>query len=334
MADILGSILGAVGSLFGAGGNVASTAATNKANKEIAQMNNEWNYRMFQEQQDYNREMWNAQNEYNSAVNQRARLQEAGLNPYAMMSGASAGTAGAANGVNPPSAQPVQLQAPQIDLSTPASFLQQAIELHSVQGQRDADASLKERQAEQIGIENQYKAAELVAELVRKQEETNSFKLRNSYQNILNRLQLDTYSSDVAIKQRTADNIKTLTELNRAEIALKSINTVAMQKQINWIDKEAAARIASLLASANLSNEQAKQAIQNTLESSARTKGIQINNRILSDTAQTIVDRAYYETGVAEGRSTQEQNKAKINRHGEWAGNLGITKLLDTIFGY
>lgn len=293
---VLSAIIGAVGSLFGAGANTASTAATNKANKEIAQMNNEWNYRMFQEQQDYNREMWNAQNEYNSAVNQRARLNEAGLNPYMMMDGGSAGTAGAANGVNPPSAQPVQVQAPQIDLSTPASFLQQAIELHSVQGQRDADATLKQRQAEQIGIENQYKAAELVAELARKSEETNSFKLRNSYQNIINRLQLDTYSSDVAIKQRTADNIKTLNELNRAEIALKSINTVAMQKQINWIDKEAAARIASLLASANLSNEQAKQAIQNTLESSARTNGIKINNKILNSASQDIIDKYKYDS--------------------------------------
>lgn len=294
--SVVESIIGAVGSLFGAGGNTASTALTNKTNKEIAQMNNEWNYRMFQEQQDYNREMWNAENEYNSAVNQRARLQQAGLNPYMMMNGGSAGTAGAANGVNPPSAQPVQVQAPQIDLSTPASFLQQAIELHSVQGQRDADATLKQRQAEQIGIENQYKAAELVAELARKSEETNSFKLRNSYQNIINRLQLDTYSSDVAIKQRTADNIKTLTELNRAEIALKSINTVAMQKQINWIDKEAAARIASLLASANLSNEQAKLAIQNTLESSARTNGIKINNKILNSASQDIIDKYKYDS--------------------------------------
>ena len=69
-----------------------------------------------------------------------------------------------------------------------------------------------------------------------------------------------------------------------------------MQKQINWIDKEAAARIASLLASANLSNEQAKQAIQNTLESSARTNGIKINNKILNSASQDIIDKYKYDS--------------------------------------
>ncbi len=40
--------------------------------------------------------MWNRENEYNTASAQRARLEEAGLNPYLMMSGGSAGVAGSA----------------------------------------------------------------------------------------------------------------------------------------------------------------------------------------------------------------------------------------------
>lgn len=54
-------------------------------------------------ERDYQTEMWNKTNEYNSAVNQRARLEEAGLNPYLMMDGGDAGSAQSVSGVNPPS---------------------------------------------------------------------------------------------------------------------------------------------------------------------------------------------------------------------------------------
>ena len=44
-------------------------------------------------QQQFQTDMWNKNNEYNSASSQRERLEAAGLNPYMMMTGGSAGTA-------------------------------------------------------------------------------------------------------------------------------------------------------------------------------------------------------------------------------------------------
>lgn len=56
----------------------------------------------------WNLEQWMRENEYNSAKNQRARFQEAGLNPFLLMNGSNAGTAssltGSASGVSAPSA--------------------------------------------------------------------------------------------------------------------------------------------------------------------------------------------------------------------------------------
>ena len=54
-------------------------------------------------ERDFQVGMWNKTNEYNSALNQRARLEEAGLNPYLMMDGGDAGSAQSVSGVNPPS---------------------------------------------------------------------------------------------------------------------------------------------------------------------------------------------------------------------------------------
>lgn len=56
----------------------------------------------------WNLEQWFRENEYNSAKNQRARFQEAGLNPFLLMNGSNAGTAssltGSASGASAPSA--------------------------------------------------------------------------------------------------------------------------------------------------------------------------------------------------------------------------------------
>lgn len=76
---------------------------TNQANREIAQMNNQYNRENLERQIDEQWKMWNAENDYNSASAQRKRLEEAGLNPYMMMSGGSAGTA---SSMTAPSAAP------------------------------------------------------------------------------------------------------------------------------------------------------------------------------------------------------------------------------------
>ena len=125
----LGALIGvsAGSALLGAGTSIAankknaqSVSDTNATNMAIAQMNNEWSEKMAQKQMDYNTlmnekqfgqakelqqiqndyqtEMWNKTNEYNSASAQRQRLEDAGLNPYLMMSGGSAGSAVAMNG--------------------------------------------------------------------------------------------------------------------------------------------------------------------------------------------------------------------------------------------
>ena len=144
MTGVVGSSIGAGSSLAG---GIAGTAMQNSANKEIAQMNNAFNEKMFDKQVAYNKEMyqqqlgdqwkfyndskqnawdlvanqqqfqtdmWNKNNEYNSASAQRERLEAAGLNPYMMMNGGSAGTAqvmsgssGAAPSGGAPSAQGV-----------------------------------------------------------------------------------------------------------------------------------------------------------------------------------------------------------------------------------
>jgi hypothetical protein len=95
-----------VGDAVSAIGNAVSTNKTNKTNMAINQMNNEFNAAEAEKARQFQLDMWNKTNEYNSASAQRSRLEEAGLNPYLMMNGGSAGTAQSVGPSSPASAAP------------------------------------------------------------------------------------------------------------------------------------------------------------------------------------------------------------------------------------
>ena len=315
MGDLIGASI--IGGLFGLGGSAANASAqkaANETNLKIAQMNNEFNERMLQKQMDYNTEMWNKQNAYNSASSQRQRLEAAGLNPYMMMSGGSAGTAQSAGGVNPPTATPVSVQPVQYDLSTAAGFVQQAIDLQSVQGQRDADANLKNRQAEQIHIENQYKAADVISQIVQRMSDTKNKKLQSEYQSILNQFAPSLFSSDVNIKQRTAANIEMDSMLKQAQTSYQLLQGRLTEKQLQYFDQKTlmelsvmAAQQYALYASGRQSLAQAQQAISNSLESQARTRGIKIDNHVKKALINTTI-------GTAQQAYRQQYYNAELSK--------------------
>lgn len=85
VGSALGGLFSSGSARYAARKQLQAVQETNQANRDIAAQNNEYNYRMFTEQ-----------NEWNSAVNQRKRLEEAGLNPNLMMNGGSAGIASSA----------------------------------------------------------------------------------------------------------------------------------------------------------------------------------------------------------------------------------------------
>lgn len=215
------AMTGAVGSAIGAGasliGGAGTTVAQNAANKEIAQMNNAFNEKMFDKQVAYNKEMyqqqlgdqwkfyndskqnawdlvanqqqfqtdmWNKNNEYNSASAQRERLEAAGLNPYMMMNGGSAGTAqtmsgsaGAApsggapsaQGVTPPTATPYSA-----DYSGITAGLGRAIDVLSSM----PDRKVKEAQADNLRIEGKYIAGKAMAQILQMKTEAKTKEAR------------------------------------------------------------------------------------------------------------------------------------------------------------
>lgn len=307
----------AISSAASAGTGVATTNAANAANKDIAQMNNEFNERMLQKQMDYNTlaydqqvsdqwsfyndakqnawDMFNATNEYNSASAQRERYEAAGLNPYVMMNTGSAGTAAATSatsataptkqGITPPTASPYSA-----DYSGIMQGLGQAIDqLSSI-----PDKAKTIAETGNLKIEGKYKAAEAIARIANIKADTHSKKEQVALNKLMYSIQKDLASSTMAVNSQNIANM-------RAEEKFKNIQTLIADKQLSFMDAtqkmelaEKAANIQLKLAQGALTRNQAAHEIKKIAETEARTTliGEQTSLTIEQNTGQQLQNQA------------------------------------------
>lgn len=310
MTGVLGSSIGAGASLAG---GIAGTAMQNSANKEIAQMNNAFNEKMFDKQVAYNKEMyqqqlgdqwkfyndskqnawdlvenqqqfqtdvWNKNNEYNSASAQRERLEAAGLNPYLMMNGGSAGTAqamsgsagaapsGAApsgQGVTPPTATPYSA-----DYSGITAGLGRAIDVLASM----PDRKVKEAQADNLRIEGKYIAGKAMAQILQMKTEAKTKEARLALDKLIADFDNNLKVSNMAVNEQNIAESKARTQLAVTEDLMrrKQLEWLPMQQKIELA--QATADIALKRSTGNLNNVQARHEIKKIAETVARTSEI------------------------------------------------------------
>lgn len=315
-AALIGAGAAVAGSAISGVSSASATNKTNEANKEIAQMNNEFNEKMLQKQMDYNKEMYNQQlgdqwsfyndakanawqmfdatNEYNSASAQRQRLEAAGLNPYLMMNGGSAGTATSTTGatgtsptsqaVTPPTATPYSA-----DYSGIAAGLSDA--LGRIQDYLTKDApemELTKAKAENMRIENKYKAARSVAELSQIISNTQNEKEKVALQKISTGIQKSLAASTVDVNNQRISNMQT-------EQGLMNVQKLMADKQLSFMDTSQKLEVAQRLsqiqlaqAQGQLTRKQAEHEVEKIAETQVRTSlGIeQITGQQLSNQSQ------------------------------------------------
>lgn len=272
----LGALVGVIGAGASVAGNVMnkkSVDRTNETNMQIAQMNNEWSEKMAEKQMQYNTEMnekqfgqakelqkiqndyqtemWNKTNEYNSASAQRERLEQAGLNPYLMMSGGSAGSATSMNGssasvpsagsVGLPSPSQVSVQAPQYDFSGVGSSLLAGLDMYNKLklGAEQADNLGMDKSLKQVEL--QYKSKQIMQDLANKYAEEKNMEARTKTLNQLRELEKGQMVASTNYTIQQTENLKEtmkgvviqncmdyLTLKNMpTEIALKNANLAA-----------------------------------------------------------------------------------------------------------
>lgn len=282
---------------------------TNRNNLQIARENNEFNERM-----------WNLQNEYNTPQMQRARLEAAGLNPYLMLDGGSAGVAESAPTADTSGTQVAPdvgstiaggYQAMGNSLSTAASQIAQMAFQNDLQkanvAKVQADAQNSDLQNQYDALRNQFAAAQFLTDLRLKQKqgdisEYEANYLRDSmsdrldsvkFQNTLLGSQSSYYNQLAGLydvqRQIEDTNLKWLPKEKQVAImaAIQNARTAASQMRLN----DASSRNMIALAGLN----------------AASAAGVRIDNRLKNDIYDLSVGKA--ENEYEQGLWTNEKSR-------------------------
>lgn len=330
MTGVVGSAIGAGASLIGGAG---ATASQNAANKEIAQMNNAFNEKMFDKQVAYNKEMYqqqlgdqwkfyndakqnswdlyNDQKEYNSASAQRERLEAAGLNPYLMMSGGSAGVAqggsspsGAApsaQGVTPPTATSYSA-----DYSGITAGLGRAIDVLSSM----PDRKVKEAQADNLRIEGKYIAGKAMAQILQMRTEAKTKEARLALDKLIADFDNNLKVSNMAVNEQNIAESKARTQLSITENLIRNQELSFLPQAQKLQLAQGAADIALRYSQKNLTDKQARHEVEKLAETVARTQ--LTNQQYRTESANTVNAQLQNTRNQIENQFTSETYKTRV----------------------
>lgn len=286
-SSLLGGIFGAASQSSANSTNLAAVKATNEANYKIAQMNNEFNEKQTDKMLAWQRKQWEDTNTYNSASSQVQRLKQAGLNPYLMANGGSAGTATAQSGTTPTRADSVQMQAGHVDPITSGQFLADA-------SQRAIDGYLnykqKSAQIKQIEIDNKTRLAENINKIYNTMADTMSKKTANAYQKIQNEIALATKEDVKDMVRNQADTSMYETQFKAQALTTQYLQNEMMRVSLAYLPQEKRAALSNLMADTALKAAQKGKTKEEINYIIKDTFSKQLSNELTQAQKQDLID--------------------------------------------
>lgn len=291
----------AAASLIGAGiaatSSAASTYAGSRATTNLNGKNRAWQQAMMQKEMDYNTEMWNKSNEYNSASAQRSRLEQAGINPYMMVDGGSAGTATAQSA---PSTGSPQTFNP--DYSGYGSGVSNAVN-QALQGYQ---LQLLNEQTRGQKLKNDSYNVELIERLKNIAADTNSKEWDSTLKDVENNYRLETFNSNVLQQQRSAELLEEQIQTQLQQSLNLQIQNGILAKELNNWDDTYKTQMAQVVAQTELAISQKKLNEQegfnvmcNAYKTLAEKQGIEIDNETARRTQNDVVRKMHHDANAA-----------------------------------
>lgn len=280
LGSIAGGLLGIGSSAMQNSQNRQNVRETNQMNYKINQMNNQFNERMAIQQRNWMENMWNKENAYNTASAQRQRLEEAGLNPYLMMNGGSAGVAqSAGTGASASSSGPAVMQPFQADYSGIGSSIGNIFQYELMQSEKS-----QLQGARQLA---DAKAMETLSNI-------DWGKLTDETRNYLKSTGLARAQLGYAKEQQEVDNMAMTGLIMRAQRSGMLLDNEAKGILNKYLDQQQqldlnvkAADYYQRMSAGYLSYAEAKKAIADEALAAARTRGQNISNKVASRIAES-----------------------------------------------
>lgn len=278
--SLAGGLLGLGSSVVENSQNRQNVRETNRMNYKINQMNNQFNERMAIQQRNWQENMWNKENSYNTASAQRQRLEEAGLNPYLMMNGGSAGVAqSAGTGASASSSGNAVMQPFQADYSGVGSSIGNIVQYELMQSEKS-----QLQGARQLA---DAKAMETLSNI-------DWGKLTDETRNYLKSTGLARAQLGYAKEQQEADNMAMTGLIMRAQRSGMLLDNEAKGIMNKYLDQQQqldlnvkAADYYQRMSSGYLSYAAAKKAIAEEALAAARARGQNISNKVASRIAES-----------------------------------------------
>ena len=280
LGSIAGGLLGIGSSAIQNSQNRQNVQETNRMNYKINQMNNQFNERMAIQQRNWQENMWNKENAYNTASAQRQRLEEAGLNPYLMMSGGSAGVAQSVGpGASASSSGNAVMQPFQADYSGIGSSIGSIFQYELMQSEKS-----QLQGARQLA---DAKAMETLSNI-------DWGKLTDETRNYLKSTGLARAQLGYAKEQQEVDNMAMTGLIMRAQRSGMLLDNEAKRILNKYLDQQQqldlnvkAADYYQRMAAGYVSYAEAKKAIAEEALAAARTRGQNISNKVASSIAES-----------------------------------------------
>lgn len=300
--SLIGGLFSSGGSHYAARKQLQAVRETNQTNLQIAQQNNAFNERM-----------WNMQNEYNTPQMQRARLEAAGLNPYLMLNGGSAGISESA-----PTADTSGTQvAPDIgstiaggyqsmgnSIASAASQIAQMAFQNDLQkanvAKTQADAQNSDLQNQYDALRNQFAAAQFLTDLRLKQKQGDISQYEADYLRDSMQDRLDAVKFQNTLTGSQSSYYNQLAGLYDVQRRIEDTN-------LRWLDKEKQVAIMAAIQNARtaasqmrLNDASSRNMIALAGLNAASAAGVRIDNRLKNDIYDLSVGKAEneYEQGL------------------------------------
>lgn len=207
--------------------SIIGSRSANKANKRIADNQNDLNYKLFREQNAFTQQMADKQNAYNTPLAQRRRFEEAGLNPALMLGQFNAGQAEAVTSATPAPAVGAQMQNELSGVADGVSAISQAMVA-------DAQRKKIKEETKALAIQNKYGELREVYGLGQTQSNIQLSEAQMSYFNSktdrekqemlmkqeLHPLEMQALQADVAMKLKQVDILDLEKRLKEEDLKL------------------------------------------------------------------------------------------------------------------
>lgn len=310
---VLGGIIAAGASLAGNAIGASSQSAANDANVEINRQNNQFNADQAAMQRQWATDMWNRNNRYNSPGEMISR----GLNPFLGSNiGAGVSKSPASGGAAAAASPPPSLQAFRPDFSDVGSALASMAQARASMINAEQNAALTPYRINQILGDTDYR---------------NIGVGQSGYWNASTGRRSALLDQSKEYQElKNMEFAGRLTSAQEAQILLDSESQQILNK---YLDEQQQAdlfikgqTLANLYAQGSLTEAQYKNQMAQAVKSAAETNGIRINNRIASQTADSLIKAANASHELQYRDSVYDYKNVKLRKHTEYKTSMANQK--------